>query len=457
MNIRTRLTLRFLLTTAVILSMCSLLIYFFSADYREENFYKRLEQKATNTAKLLIEVDEVSAELLRRLEEDNPVSLPDEKIVIFNHADSLLFTTDEQQVIILSKDMIDKIRLDEQVRWRQGEFEVLGFLFKGRYDRFVVVAAASDIFGFNKLQNLLYILLSVFGLSIVTATVFGWFFAGKALEPIANVVKQVDEISINKLDLRVDEGNGQDEIARLAQTFNKMLSRLESSFLTQRTFIANASHELRTPLTAVTGQLEVTLLSKRSVDEYESVIQSVLDDIRNLNLLSNRLLLLAQSSSEERKKLFKSVRIDEAVWLAKEDISKHRPDFKINIDMDQDIDDAEKLTTDGDEQLIRIAVGNLIENACKYSDDKTSTIVIKPDDHGLKVVVSDRGIGISKEDMEKIFHPFYRGSNTLDIRGHGIGLPMVKGIMRLHDGAIELISEIGIGTTVTLSFPVSIN
>src|SRR5690349_17329018 len=190
MNIRTKLTLRFILITAVILFLGSIFIYVFSADYREDEFYLRLQNKANNTAKLLIEVDEVDVDLLRRLERDNPISLPDEKITIYNFKDSILFTTDEEEVIRITKVLRDRVRLENEVRYRQDDYEVLGFLFKGEYDRFVVIAAARDIYGLRKLKNLLYILVSVFSVSIVVVSVTGWLYAGRALQPIAKVVNQ---------------------------------------------------------------------------------------------------------------------------------------------------------------------------------------------------------------------------------------------------------------------------
>ncbi len=237
---------------------------------------------------------------------------------------TVIFSTDEKHVIAVNKDLLDRIRLEDEVRFRQGDYEVLGFLFKGRYDRFAVVAAATDVNGENKLSNLRTILLIVFAMSMVVISVSGWFFAGKALQPISKVVRQVDGITINRLDLRVDEGNGKDEIAQLARTFNSMLSRLEGAFTVQKNFIANASHELRTPLTAITGQLEVTLMSARSNAEYASVAASVLEDIRTLNNLANRLLLLAQTGTGEGDAKRDKVRIDELLWQTRDELLRRQ-------------------------------------------------------------------------------------------------------------------------------------
>jgi signal transduction histidine kinase len=232
-----------------------------------------------------------------------------------------------------------------------------------------------------------------------------------------------------------------------------MLSRLETSFLAQKNFISNASHELRTPLTAITGQLEVTLINPRANEEYRMVINSVLEDIKNLNRLSNRLLLLAQASSDEREKKMASIRLDELVWQAKEELLKHNANFIINIDLDESLDDERKLTIRGDEQLIKTAVANIIENGCKYSADQTSQVFIQNSRFGLSINFTDKGIGIPQEDLPNIFEPFYRGGNTKNIKGHGIGLSMVKGIIKLHKGSIQLISNEGRGTVVTVNFP----
>ena len=224
MNIRTKLTLRFILITAIIFLLASVLIYYLSAEYRQEDFYTRLHNNANNTAKLLIDVDEVDSELLRRIERDNPFRLPSERIIVYNYRDTVLFSTDEDNIINVDTALLDRIRIQDELRYEQGEYEVLGFLFKGRYDRFVVIAAATDIYGFKRLKNLIFILLLVFVISIVVVSFSGWFYAGRALRPIARVVRQVDEISIANLDIRLDEGNGQDEIAMLSKTFNSMLS-----------------------------------------------------------------------------------------------------------------------------------------------------------------------------------------------------------------------------------------
>lgn len=452
MKIRVRLTLLFIVIVAIIITLASFSIYYSSSDYREDDFYSRLMNKAIGTAKLLIEVDEVNATLLRRIEKDNPLSLPNEKIIIYNFKNEVLFSTDEQHEITISNDLLDKVRLDEQVRFTQREYEVLAFLYSDKYDRFVVITGATDIYGLKKLQNLRLILVIVFCASIIVVSFAGYIYAGRALKPISKVISNVNDITISSLNLRVDEGNGTDEIAQLAQTFNQMLVRLEQAFKTQKNFIANASHELRTPLTAITGQLEVLLMKERNSQEYKAAAQSILEDIRNLNSISNRLLLLAQTSNTDREKAFTRMRVDELLWQVREELIKHQSLFKIDISLSEKLDDNDLMVC-GDEQLLKTALSNIIENACKYSDNHKVQISLGMNLDNLQITFSDQGIGIPPEDLKIIMEPFQRGKNAHKAKGHGIGLSLVDAILKMHKASIMINSIVNKGTQLVVLFP----
>jgi signal transduction histidine kinase len=454
MQIRQRLTYQFLFVVAFILLLSSISIYYFSADYRQDDFYTRLLNKAYNTAKLLIEVEEVDANLLRRIEKDNPASLPKENIIIFSDSREILYSSDEDQTIIVPDDILDLIHSGEEVHFRQGDFEILGFLFSDQKDQFLVVAGAVDIYGKSKLRNLRTVLLVVFGISIILVFLSGWVYAGRALRPISRVIDQVDDITITSLDLRVAEGTENDEISKLAHTFNNKLERLETAFKMQKNFIANASHELRTPLTTITGQLEVALMNVRTNTEYENIMYSVLEDIKNLNTASNRLLLLAQASSETSEIDFRPVRIDDVVWQGVAELRKRNPDYHVSVSLDDAFKDEVQLTVMGNEQLIKTALVNLIDNGCKYSAKHRIHVNIYPAEQQVRLSFLDRGVGIVPADLPHIFEPFYRGKNTGSVRGHGIGLSLVERIIRLHRGRIQVFSELGKGTTFEVAFPI---
>jgi signal transduction histidine kinase len=453
MKIRQKLTLQFSLMAGVIMLLFSVTVYFASAEYRRDDFYQRLESRAYSTARLLIEVDEIDADLLNKIEEDNPISLPDEKIIILNYKNEILYSTDTRNVIIYDDDLLTRIRTSGEVRTKSGRYELMGLLFPEEYNRFVVLSAARDIYGFDKLKNLRVILLLINGIFLVLYYPAGWLFAARAFSPISKVIDRVEAISIASLDLRLDEGNGRDELAHLAHTFNRMLERLETAFDVQKDFISNASHELRTPLTAIRGQLEVLLMKERPANEYRETTEVVLEDIRKLNRLLDRLLLLAQASSEGARTAFREVRIDEILWQAREELMKHEKEYSVTIALDENISDIENMIIRGDEQLLLSAVTNIMENGCKYSPDRSVRVFLSHDTKHISVGFTDNGPGIAADEIGRIFESFYRSKQTASFRGHGIGLSLAKQIIDIHNGEITVDSRPGEGTTIRLSFP----
>jgi len=456
MQIKKKLSLQFTLMAGIIMLLFSLIVYLSSASYRRDDYFKRLEDRAESTARLLIEVEEVDANLLRKIERDNPVSLYDEKIIILDYTNSVIYSSDTLSVILYDLDLLNKIRLEGKVKTRSGEYELLGILFAEQYDRFVVLSAARDIYGFSKLRNLRVILMLLNVIFIILFFPAGWFFAGRALVPISSMVEKVEDITITSLKLRVDEGNGKDELAHLAHTFNQMLDRLETAFNVQNDFISNASHELRTPLTAITGQLSVLLMKDRSASEYHEALSKIHKDIINLNRLIDRLLLLAHASSESGKAGFRNIRIDEILWQSREELINYEKGYKISISIDAEITDLDNFKIFGDEQLLRSAFTNIMENGCKFSSDRFVSVTLGQADKKILISFTDNGSGISKADIQRIFEPFYRGRNPEKVRGHGIGLSLTRKIVEIHKGEISIKSKEGEGTTVTILLPLAL-
>lgn len=451
MKIRTRLSLQFALVTASILLISLSSIYYFSARYREEQFHDRLMQRARNTAKLLIEVSEVDHDLLKIIDR-NTLSLPEESILIFDYNNELIYNSFDEFSEVISTNLLDDIRLKNEMRFKEGKREYLGILYAGTYDRFVVIASATDIYGYSKLRNLLYILIAVFCGSMAMVILGGLWLAREALNPIAKVIQQVDQISGNNLHARVDGGEGEDEINQLAVTFNQMLNRVESAFLSQRLFVSHASHELRTPLTALTGQIEVSLLRERSSDEYQQVLHSLLEDIRHLTQLSNGLLELAQISPTSDNVNMLPCRLDELLFESKQEVLQRRPDAIIQIIFENFPEVEQALMTYGNEDLLQSALVNLIDNACKFSCTKPVQIKVKFAPGLASLYIIDKGIGISERDLQHIWEPFYRADNARTFQGHGLGLSLTYKILELHRAKIEVKSALNQGTCMNLQF-----
>lgn len=454
MKIRTKITLTFFILVVVVLTMVSFAIYFSSAAYRHSDFTRRLKNRAINTSKLLIEIDEVSPQLLRRIEKENPANLPDQYVVVYNYKNEILYSSQDTEIIPVDTALINKIRLENEVIFNYKDYEAIGFMFIDKFDRFTTIAAAKDIHGFDALANLRNILVVIFAISVVIISILGWIYAGKVIKPISKIVSKVDSITEASLNLRLDEGNRSDELAKLSQTFNRMLERIQLSFVAQKNFISNASHELRTPIAIISAEVDAALLQSRSSEEYVEVLKSVHENIKGLNALSTQLLLLAQATANLPDRALKEVRIDEILWEAKHDLQKIHSNYKVNIHFDLKLND-EALNLQGDPLLLKAVFTNLIDNGCKYSNNNEVIVNLTLFEKSLKIEFANNGRGIEPGDMERIFAPFYRGKNTKSIKGYGIGLPLSIRIVKLHEGKLEVESIPYSITKFILTLPLS--
>lgn len=453
MNIRTSLAFRFSLIVASILTLFSLSIYYFSASYRQDEFYTRLKDKALTTAKLLIEVQEVDHDLLKIIDKNTLNALYQEKVVIYNYKNEQIYNSLDSGTIPVTRALLDKIRIEQEVKYKIEDQEAIGIVYSDKYNRFVVIASAYDKYGLSKLNYLRIIVFIALFIAVTITMLAGYFYSKQALKPISNVVDQVGKITISNLNQRVKAPYEHDEIGQLASNFNKMLERLEAAFRMQQSFVSNASHELRTPLTVITGEIDLALMHDREKEEYKQILGTISQDIKNLNKLSNGLLDLAQASQDISAFKLTEARIDEILLQTRIELIKKHPGYTVNIEFDIAEGNEFIPVITGNDQLLKIAFSNLIENGCKFSSINRVDVTLLPGSGEMIIKISDKGVGISEQDIDKIFEPFYRAFNARDRQGHGIGLSLTKKIVELHSGSIDVSSSLNAGTTFTIKFP----
>ncbi len=455
MKIGSRLTLQFTLIVTLIVVFFSLAVYFFSSDYREKEFYAQLRERAATTAKLFSQdVKEVDLKLMKVIDK-NLFNLSKSKKItsVYDYKTyALLYKNTDKDSSVIPDHFLKKVKQEQEAQYETGNNEMIGIVFKGVKDEYIVTSSGYDYTGHRKLQFLKYSLLIAVFVTIGITIILGLFFSKQALQPIARVVDQADKITISNLHSRVDEGNGTDEIAQLAINFNKMLERLETAFEMQRSFVSNASHELRTPLTLLTGQLEVSLMNKQINQETQQLLKLLLEDIKNLNLLSNGLLNLAQASLDISEIKVAPLRIDELIGQARAELLKRNAAYKVFVEFGELPEDEEKLIVNGSEHLLKIALLNLLDNACKYSQLKEARAFVSFEKNDLKITVKDQGIGIPEGDLYKIIEPFFRSENARAFAGHGIGLSLTQRIIKSHKGELHISSVLNKGTSVQVIF-----
>jgi signal transduction histidine kinase len=216
-------------------------------------------------------------------------------------------------------------------------------------------------------------------------------------------------------------------------------------------FVSNVSHELKNPLTNITSQLEVTLLNEREKEEYRETIESVLEDIRSLNHLSNSLLDLARLTRESDSFTMARVRLDEILWETRESISTIDVNYKVEVEIIDMPEDERRLYVNGNPYLLKVAFQNIIENACKFSEEGTAHIKLSCQKNSLIVEVANNGPGINRKDLDNVFQPFFRADATSKIKGYGVGLPLSQRIISIHKGQIGIESTPETGTRVKVT------
>jgi len=452
MKIRLKLTLVFSGLFGALLLVFALAIYVSNAKDREEQYYKRLHQQAVTKADLLLGA-KVAPSVLQLIYKNSLNSLPQEEVAVYDTAFHLLY---HDAVYIdrvkETKGMIDTIVRQHEIRFYVGDLQAIGFLYSFEGKDYVITAAAKDIDGLARLRDLRIALIIGFLVAILLTFLAGSLFSRQALRPVSKLVDKVEEITASRLDLRITEAKGKDEIAELASTFNRMLDRLESSFEAQKQFVSHISHEVRTPMATIIGELEIAAKKGRTNTEYEEMNTRLLIDARRVVRLASGLLDLARASYDKAEIAFRPVRIDELLVDTRNAVLKFNPDYRVDIVFEQEIEDDHRVSIEGNAYLLKVAFLNLIENGCKFSADHQTIVAISFHERNIILRFSDNGIGITKEDLAHIFTPFFRGGNKVYAEGHGIGLPLTDKIISLHRGNLSVNSKPGEGTTFTVEF-----
>lgn len=457
MKIKYRITLLFSIVVSLILLIVCIAIYYFSDLNRQKDFTRRIHNRALTTANLLFKVKGIDTDLLQKIDETTMIAIKEKSVVIYNDQGQKIYQYADTGTTTVYLDSIglQKASSKGDYHFTQGSKEGLIINYNYNNQRYTVVAAAVDKSGLEKLSQLRMILIISFFSGIFITVVSGSIFSVSIVAPIQHITREVKEISSQNLARRIKLSKTKDEIHELSATFNDLLTRLEESFDIQRHFIANASHELSTPLTSILSQLEITLQNERSAKEYETVLRSVHEDVRNLTQLTRSLLEIAKATGTTNGMELTLVRMDELIMKLPAELKKIEPAFHAQLHFDNFPDNEDGLLIFGNPDLLYSAIKNIAINACKYSPDHLANISLGFSDDMLLISISDNGPGISEEDKKMIFQPFYRTTKTNHIHGFGLGLPLAQRIINLHKGSIEIDSISGQGTRSRISLPIA--
>ncbi|MDI7258298.1 MAG: ATP-binding protein [Thermodesulfobacteriota bacterium] len=321
----------------------------------------------------------------------------------------------------------------------------------------------------DALNTLLIILIVTVPSALMIASLGGQFLANRVLKPVDRITQTARMITSQNLNQRIQTLKVKDEISRLIDTFNEMISRLDHSFRQIKQFTTDASHELKTPLTILMGEVEVALRKKRAAQEYEQILESNLEEIDRMSKIVEDLLLLSKADIGEIRLNKEDINLTRFINDLVEQMKFLAQPKNIRIETSNHHEEIHIL---GDTLRMRELFINLIENGIKYTEEggllhialtkeansrEKSPFNLSERGGAIfaKIIVSDNGIGIAKEDQEMIFNRFFRvdKARSREQGGSGLGLSICKWIVESHQGQITVESELGKGSSFIVRLP----
>ncbi len=285
---------------------------------------------------------------------------------------------------------------------------------------------------------------------IFLSSFLGWFLAGRALRPVNSVAETAQRITHSSLDMQIPLRRAGDELDRLIEAFNHMMTRLNLSFEQIRQFSTDVSHELRTPLTVVRGQLEVALFTAQTMEQYREAMVNALEDVDRLSNIVRALLMLSQAESGQL--VLQKTTLDFA-GMVRDLVDQYQiPAEAQGVRLSADL--PKSCIIHADRIQIERLVTNLLSNAVKYtpSGGEVKARLALEDDR-VKFIVEDTGVGIAPDHLPHIFDRFFRVPSADPEKGLGLGLSFVAWIAKAHEGTVEVESELEKGTRFTVSLP----
>ncbi len=300
------------------------------------------------------------------------------------------------------------------------------------------------------LQNLKTIIAIASPIYIIIGILGGLFISKNSLKPIDDITKTAQIISTGDLSQRLEMPDTGDEVSRLAQTFDRMIDKLDESFEKEKRFTANASHELRTPVSVIMAASEDALNGEHSVKDYQDALTTILSESKKMRGMISKLLMLSKGDEASLKYAFENIDLGLLIEGVVEEMLEYAKQKNILISYGY----KEDVMIKADQTLIIRLVMNLLDNAIKYSNENSQIeVFLNKKKDCAEIVVKDCGIGIPTQELDKIFNRFYRVDKSRSGEGIGLGLPLVKHIVDIHKGSISVKSELSVGTKFTVRLP----
>lgn len=427
-------------------------IYYSISNYSFTDFYKRLEIRAATTATIQLDnIGNVSA--IEQMRQEFLEKLPHQKEYLFpiQRGDTIV----DQEITMFPGKFVQTVLEERKGSYKKGNLFYSGIRYTTKREReYLVVVSAENYFFSHHMAYLRNLLFTSLLYALILIVLVSMLISRTLVGPVDRIIEKVEKISSENLHLRLEFPKSKDSLHKLVKTFNDMLNRLETTFETQKNFISNASHELNTPLTSIIGEADYTLSKERDSELYKKSLTNILSEAEKLAHKTNALLLLAQTGFDGKSQRQSKLRVDQLILDVKETVQKLSSKYKVYLDFGLLPENHENLKVKGNFYLLHLALTNIVVNGCKYSNNDQVYVALGASKTHVVIIVRDSGIGIPESDIPYIYDPYFRASNTTDFVGYGIGLPLSRNIVSMHNGEIKITSVEHKGTTVKINLPI---
>ena len=452
MQIRHKLLLWFAGLVSVLLLAFSTYVYWSYAEFREQEFTQRLTRKVKLLPQVLDD-PQVAAAL---------ATLPEQAGAVYGPGNQLLYASQQSDDFQPSAAFLARVRRVQELAFEVDRPDhqdtksgvARTFARAGYPGEYLALVTAYDRAGLAQQRRLGLSLLYGFVGAVALVGLLGLLFAWWAIRPFDWLIGQLRRPGADR-SFRLRPRNAHDEAGQLALAFNELLARQEALAQSQQAFIAQASHELRTPLTTIKGWLETSLTYDADAASLREGMRQAALELDKLTALANGLLHLARLEGLGTRLDRQPLELMDVLLDVVDTVQHQRPAQRLALSVGEGVQQqAAAPTVLGNPHLLRTALTNLVDNACKYSGGQPVALRLEMHtDQAIRLAIEDHGIGIVPADAERIFQPLTRGSNVQAISGFGIGLTLAREIIQLHQGRLWLRPRPGGGTVAEVELP----
>jgi two-component system OmpR family sensor kinase len=454
LSIRVRLTLAFAVAMAIVLAALGTFLYVRVEGTLQEQLEDNLRVRSETLVRLVSSSsgNDVTAQIALEDEDEGVAQVLDEDGQVIAASsrsvrDAVLVDGDDLARARAADDSFFTRREVPRLADHDLQIHVRPFESQGKRRIVAVGVPLEDVR--DALRGLLTQLLLIAPFALLLSSAAGYLLARAALRPVDEMREQAAQVSSDRSGQRLPLPAAEDEIHRLGQTLNEMLSRLEAGIARERRFVANASHELRTPLAMLQTELELALRRPRTREELENAVHSTVEEVDRLARLAEDLLVLARIEDGRLPLRKAELDVSELLWT----VARRFASRATGADRGLGVQIDEKLTLVGDQLRLEQALGNLVDNALRHGAGAVGLEALSRDGY-VELRVTDEGSGLPADFLPHAFDPLTRADEARSGRAAGLGLAIVAAVARAHDGSVS-VSEQPEGSAVSLLLPSS--